>query len=72
MQFLSGGQRPIREEAAARDARLEAGDRAIPIDGALLDGVHDDANALMLLKPQFRRGNENPMRTDGLSDLSHG
>jgi hypothetical protein len=58
MQFLSAGERSLRENTHACDAGFEASDCGLPIAAGLLDRLHRQAHALLVLQGQFARGLE--------------
>src|SRR5688500_3114529 len=56
MQFLSAGKRSLREKPHACDAGPQAADGGLPVAGGLVDRLHRQAYALLLLEglPRLR------------------
>jgi len=71
MQFLSAGERPLREKTHARDAGLEPGDGGGAIAYGFVDRLHGQAYALLVLKAQVARGLEDAAGVNGLDLLGH-
>ena len=71
MQFLSAGERPIREKTHARDAGLQPGDGRLANAHGFVDRFHGQAYALLALKAQVACRLEDAAGVYGLDLLGH-
>jgi hypothetical protein len=60
MQFLSAGERPLREKMHTRDTGLQPSDGSLAIAYGFVDRLHGQAYALLVLKAQIACGLRTP------------
>src|SRR3954471_14753792 len=71
MQFLSAGERSLREKTHACDAGLQPRNGGLAIPCGFVDRLHRQAHALFVLEGQFARWLEDAVGVNRLDLLSH-